>query len=53
MLEVLRVIAQSTKYLRHNIIFLFNGAEENILQVFTKNVLCNILFIYLFICINI
>lgn len=33
MLEVFRVISQSRKYLRYNIIFLFNGAEENILQV--------------------
>ncbi|XP_011497152.1 PREDICTED: endoplasmic reticulum metallopeptidase 1-like [Ceratosolen solmsi marchali] len=32
MLEVLRVISESTKYLKNNIIFLFNGAEENILQ---------------------
>jgi Zn-dependent M28 family amino/carboxypeptidase len=33
MLEVLRVISESSKHLKHNIIFLFNGAEENILQV--------------------
>ncbi|XP_012284730.1 endoplasmic reticulum metallopeptidase 1 isoform X2 [Orussus abietinus] len=32
MLEVLRVLAHSPKYLRHNVIFLFNGAEENLLQ---------------------
>ncbi|KZC07743.1 Endoplasmic reticulum metallopeptidase 1 [Dufourea novaeangliae] len=32
MLEVLRVIAHSSKLLKHNIIFLFNGAEENLLQ---------------------
>lgn len=32
MLEVFRVMAQSSKYLNHNIIFLFNGAEENLLQ---------------------
>lgn len=29
MLEMLNVIAQSDRILRHNIIFLFNGAEEN------------------------
>lgn len=34
MLEILRVLATSSRYLRHNIIFLFNGAEENLLQVF-------------------
>ncbi|XP_034180983.1 endoplasmic reticulum metallopeptidase 1 [Osmia lignaria lignaria] len=32
MLETLRVIAHSSKLLKHNIIFLFNGAEENLLQ---------------------
>ncbi|XP_043284842.1 endoplasmic reticulum metallopeptidase 1-like [Venturia canescens] len=32
MLEILRVMARSPKYLKHNIIFLFNGAEENLLQ---------------------
>ncbi|XP_063977133.1 endoplasmic reticulum metallopeptidase 1-like [Diachasmimorpha longicaudata] len=32
MLEILRVMAQSPKILRNNIIFLFNGAEENLLQ---------------------
>ncbi|XP_058797320.1 endoplasmic reticulum metallopeptidase 1-like [Phymastichus coffea] len=32
MLEIFRVISQSSKYLRYNIIFLFNGAEENVLQ---------------------
>lgn len=29
MLEILRVITKSEKILRHNIIFLFNGGEEN------------------------
>ncbi|XP_018563035.1 endoplasmic reticulum metallopeptidase 1 isoform X1 [Anoplophora glabripennis] len=29
MLEILRVISKSEKILRHNIIFLFNGGEEN------------------------
>lgn len=29
MLEILRVISQSDGTLRHNIIFLFNGGEEN------------------------
>lgn len=33
MLEVLRIITQSPEILKHSIIFLFNGAEENILQV--------------------
>ncbi|CAD1468779.1 unnamed protein product, partial [Heterotrigona itama] len=32
MLEILRVISHSPKLLKHNIIFLFNGAEENLLQ---------------------
>ncbi|XP_014236089.1 endoplasmic reticulum metallopeptidase 1-like [Trichogramma pretiosum] len=32
MLEVLRVVSRSNINLNHNIIFLFNGAEENILQ---------------------
>lgn len=31
MLEMLRVIAQSDRILKHNIIFLFNGGEENFL----------------------
>lgn len=31
MLEMLRVISKSDKILRHNIIFLFNGGEENFL----------------------
>lgn len=32
MLEILRVISLSHAPLRNNIIFLFNGAEENLLQ---------------------
>uniref|UniRef100_A0A0C9PTF3 FXNA-like protease n=1 Tax=Fopius arisanus TaxID=64838 RepID=A0A0C9PTF3_9HYME len=32
MLEILRVMAQSPKMFKYNIIFLFNGAEENLLQ---------------------
>ena len=33
MLEVLDVLSQTDKPLLHNIVFIFNGAEENILQV--------------------
>ena len=33
MLEVLRALSKQEERLPHNIIFLFNGAEENILQV--------------------
>lgn len=33
MLEILRVISHSPKLFKHNVIFLFNGAEENLLQV--------------------
>lgn len=32
MLEILRVISHSSKLFKHNVIFLFNGAEENLLQ---------------------
>ncbi|XP_034950352.1 endoplasmic reticulum metallopeptidase 1-like [Chelonus insularis] len=32
MLEILRIMSKNSEYLRHNIIFLFNGAEENLLQ---------------------
>lgn len=32
MLEVLRVLSNTTRSLKHPIIFLFNGAEENSLQ---------------------
>ncbi|GAB5579647.1 endoplasmic reticulum metallopeptidase 1 isoform X1 [Prionailurus iriomotensis] len=32
MLEVLRVLSTSSEALRHAVIFLFNGAEENVLQ---------------------
>ncbi|XP_035742649.1 endoplasmic reticulum metallopeptidase 1-like isoform X1 [Vespa mandarinia] len=32
MLEILRVMAYSPQLLKHNIIFLFNGAEENLLE---------------------
>ena len=37
MLEILRVMSRSSKLLKNNIIFLFNGAEENILQVNEQN----------------
>lgn len=33
MLETLRVMSQSSQFLKYNVIFLFNGAEENVLQV--------------------
>ena len=36
MIEVLRVLSLEDAPLKYNIIFLFNGAEENILQVITK-----------------
>lgn len=32
MLEILRVLSQREKRLRHSVIFLFNGAEETLLQ---------------------
>lgn len=32
MLEILRVLSKYDKPLKHNIIFLFNGAEENFMQ---------------------
>lgn len=32
MLETLRVLSQSDKPLKHPVVFLFNGAEENPLQ---------------------
>lgn len=32
MLEILRVLTRSNKILKYNLIFLFNGAEENIMQ---------------------
>lgn len=35
MLEALRVLATSAEALRHAVVFLFNGAEENVLQVRT------------------
>lgn len=33
MLELLRVLSHSQEKLLHDIIFLFNGAEESVLQV--------------------
>ena len=36
MLEVLNVLTQNDSTLPHSIIFNFNGAEENILQVHCK-----------------
>ncbi len=36
MLEVMNVITQNTTALKHNVVFNFNGAEENILQVNTS-----------------
>ncbi|PSN36086.1 Endoplasmic reticulum metallopeptidase 1 [Blattella germanica] len=32
MLEVLKVLSQSSRTLKHNVVFLFNGAEESMLQ---------------------
>ena len=36
MLEMLRVFSISKEVIQHNLIFLFNGAEENLLQVLFK-----------------
>lgn len=36
MLEILDILVQSDKPLRNNIVFLFNGAEENLLPVRTQ-----------------
>lgn len=33
MLEVLEILSRSKTPLKHNVIFLFNGAEEGLLQV--------------------
>jgi Zn-dependent M28 family amino/carboxypeptidase len=33
MLEVLEILSRSKTPLKHNVIFLFNGAEESVLQV--------------------
>lgn len=33
MMELLRILSTEAKPLKHDVIFLFNGAEENILQV--------------------
>jgi acetylornithine deacetylase/succinyl-diaminopimelate desuccinylase-like protein len=33
MLEVLEILSRSKTPLKHNVIFLFNGAEESMLQV--------------------
>ena len=33
MLEILEVLVQGEQPLRHNLVFLFNGAEENMLPV--------------------
>ena len=33
MMEVLHLLTQQTTPLKHSIVFVFNGAEENILQV--------------------
>jgi hypothetical protein len=34
MLEIIRILSMSSIKLKHNVIFLFNGAEENMLQVY-------------------
>lgn len=40
MLETLQVLSREEKPLEHNIIFLFNSAEENILQVIPLGICC-------------
>lgn len=46
MLEVLRVMSRSPKLLKNNIIFLFNGAEENILEVYCMILMYNKMHVY-------
>ena len=41
MLEMLDVLMQSDRPFRHNLIFLFNGAEENLLPVSVENLVIN------------
>ena len=39
MLEIIKIISTSSVKLKHNVIFLFNGAEENMLQVSYNQIL--------------
>ena len=43
MLEMLDVLMQSDRPFRHNLIFLFNGAEENLLPVSRDVTACTLL----------
>ena len=48
MLEMLRVLTVSKENLQHNLIFLFNGAEENLLQVCVLAVFFFFVFFFFF-----
>jgi putative aminopeptidase FrvX len=40
MLEILQIITQMNQPLKHNLILLFNGAEENLMQVIYDSLYC-------------
>jgi putative aminopeptidase FrvX len=40
MLEILQIITQLDQPLKHNLILLFNGAEENLMQVIYHSLYC-------------